>query len=86
MAYNSSLVPTNAFAGVPNDTNRISGFGFYVGVSGDVAVMPAYQEGRDLPTAVVFTAVPAGQIIPLVISRLMATDTTATDIVILGPV
>jgi hypothetical protein len=85
MAYDASLVPINAFAGVPSDTARISGFGFYVGVTGDVAVMPSYQESKGTPTPVVFTAVPAGQIIPLVISRLMETDTTATDIVIFGP-
>ena len=85
MAFNATLITKNAQAVTPSDTVRVSFFGIYVGVAGNVTLMPADQEGRTTPTAVLFTAVPAGTIIPLYTSRVMATGTTATGIVGFGP-
>jgi hypothetical protein len=48
----------------------------YVGGAGDIAVVMA--EGG---APVVFGAVPAGTLLPIRISRLMSTDTTATNVV-----
>lgn len=85
MTYSTLLTTDNAFAVTPDDDAVISAFGFYVGTTGDVAVMPVYQEGQDSPTPVVFVAVPAGAIISLNICRVMETDTTAGDLVAFGP-
>lgn len=67
----------------------MSFFGIYVGVTGNVAVMPKAQEDKTAqggtPTAVTFVGVPAGAIIPLNIVRVMSTNTTASDIVGFGP-
>lgn len=49
--------------------------GFYVGGAGNVAVVTASG------TALTFTAVPAGTIIPLVCRRISSTSTTATAII-----
>ncbi len=43
--------------------------------------MPKYQENKATPVAVTYVAVPAGQIIYLNICRVMATNTTATNII-----
>lgn len=84
MAFNATLVPINAFAVTPSDSTVISAFGIYVGTTGDVAVMPSYQIGKPIPTAVTFVAVPAGSIIPLNVARVMSTNTTASNIVGFG--
>jgi hypothetical protein len=51
--------------------------GLYVGVSGDVAVV-----FKDTATAVTLKAVPVG-ILPVQVTKVMSTNTTATDIVAL---
>lgn len=48
----------------------------YVGTTGNVAILA--QEDTD---PVVFTTVPAGTFIPVVALKVMATDTTASDLV-----
>ena len=66
--------------------------GFYVGGTGNVSVVPQHQEdaiAAGLITAanaaVLFTACPVGYTIrDFAISRIMATGTTATAIVLLG--
>ena len=85
MAYNASLISTDAQAVTPSDSTVVSFFGFYVGATGDVAVMPSWQESEPTPTAVTFKSVPAGAIIPLSVCRIMATNTSATNIVGFGP-
>lgn len=61
----------------PSDATDLTGVrAVYVGVTGNVALMALYDSA-----AVTFTAVPAGTIIPVRIKRVMATNTTATDIV-----
>lgn len=79
MAFNATTVTADAFAVTPSDSTVITAFGFYVGVTGNVAVVTSRGTG------VTFTAVPAGEIIPLAISKVMSTGTTATNIVGFGP-
>lgn len=86
MAYDASQAFKNAFPGVKNDTNIISGFGFYVGGTGDVTVLPSDQVGKASPTVVTFAACPVGFVIrDFCFAKLMSTGTTATNIVIFGP-
>ena len=54
--------------------------GLYIGTTGDVAVTMA---GDATATAVTFVAVPAGAILPLCVSKVMSTNTTASNIVAL---
>lgn len=79
MAYNASQITLDAKAITPSDSMVVSFFGFYVGITGDVTVVTAAG------TTTTFTAVPAGQIIPVAISKVNSTNTTATDIVGFGP-
>jgi hypothetical protein len=79
-----ALIAADAFDVTPSDTVIVKAFGFYVGVTGDVTVRPAAQEGKASPVDVTYTNVPPGLIIPLQVSRFMAA-TTATDIVAFGP-
>jgi hypothetical protein len=79
MAYNATLETIDAYACTPSDSAIQSGFGFYVGTTGSVSVVTAAG------TTVVFTAVPAGAIIPLNIQKINLTGTSATNIVIFGP-
>lgn len=53
--------------------------GVYVGVAGDLTVTPAYGASA----SVLFKAVPAGSLLPIRVSRIWATGTTATQIVAL---
>ena len=67
-----------ALAITPSDATDLSAYefrGFYVGVGGDVAIE---QPGNDTP--VVFKNVPEGAILPIAITKVNATSTTATDI------
>lgn len=67
-----------AFAVTKSDSTVLSGVrALYIGVTGDVAVMP-----RDSTTAVTFKAAPVG-ILPVQCVKVMSTNTTATDIVAL---
>ena len=80
MAFNASLVTADAFA-ITKSTNAavtFTAFGFYVGTTGNVNVVTSRG------TTVLFQAVPAGQIIPLCISSVRATSTTASNIIGFG--
>ena len=60
-----------------SDSTDLTGArGVYVGVAGALALMAI-----DDDTAVTLVSVPAGSVIPVRISRVMATNTTATSIV-----
>ena len=48
----------------------------YVGTTGDLAVVPIGQT-----TAVTFVGVPAGTFLPVMVSEIKVTGTTATDLV-----
>lgn len=63
-----------AYAVTPHDTNANAARALYIGVSGDVAVVT-----RGRTTSVVFKSVPVG-ILPVQVSKVLATGTTATDI------
>jgi hypothetical protein len=70
----------------PSDTVKYTRFGFYVGTTGDITVMPLAQENQPTPVPVTFKSFPGGQYITnFMISRVMATGTTATNILTFGP-
>lgn len=83
MAFDAALITRDALAVTKSDSTLVSFFGFYVGGTGDVAVVTSQQGPSGLP--VIFKSVPAGQIIPLAVCRIMSTNTTATNIVGFGP-
>lgn len=65
-----------AVAVTPSDATTLAGVrALYIGVTGDVAVV---TPGRT--TSVVFKAAPVG-ILPVQVTKVLATGTTATDIV-----
>lgn len=70
----------NAVTVTPSDTADLTSVSkaLYVGVSGDVTVNTLGGA-----TAVTFKAVPAGMILPVRCTRVLATGTTATSIVAL---
>lgn len=79
MAFNATIVTATCFAVTKSDTTKITAYGFYVGGTGDVAI----EDGDG--NATTFVAVPAGQIIPVVCSRIKSIGTSATNIVGFGP-
>ena len=73
------VIPADhAFAITPTDGVDLSFVtrGLYVGTAGNVAVI---LKGDS--SAVTFVGVPAGSVIPLRVSRVNSTNTTASDIV-----
>lgn len=80
MAANAPAQNTRKFVAVTkSDTDNLPGapIGFYVGGTGDVALVGADN------VAVTFSAVPAGTILPCGAKRVNSTNTTATLIVAL---
>lgn len=75
---NSPLPATAAFAISTSDATPLPQIprALYVGVTGNVAVRPVGSESD-----VTFIAVPAGTILPVRVSFVRATLTTATDII-----
>jgi hypothetical protein len=71
---------TSSVSVTPSDDNELAYLtrGLYVGVGGNVAL-----KLRDDSAAVVFVGVAEGTILPLQVKQVMATDTTATNIVAL---
>ena len=63
----------DAFAVTKSDTTQIQADALYVGGTGDVAVI---MKGGT--TAITFSAVPVGAILPIRVSKVMSTNTTAT--------
>lgn len=74
--YLPSGLAADAVAVTPSDSTTYSPLlcGLYIGGAGNVVV-----KGRS-GVAVTFTNVPAGTILPIVVSAVMATNTTATSI------
>lgn len=69
----------NAEAVIASDSTTLSGVrGIYIGGAGNVAFLFPGQK-----TAVTFTGVTAGLILPVQPVKVMSTNTTATDIVAL---
>lgn len=67
----------NATAVTPHDTNDLADISksLYVGTGGDVKVIMA-----QLANTVTFTNVPDGSILPIQVTRVFSTDTTASGI------
>lgn len=77
-AYNEPGVEIRAIT--PSDSTDLTGCKgfFYTGTAGNVAVRTIY--GASATSAVTITGCPADTIIPLRVTRIMATGTTATQI------
>lgn len=62
----------------PSDSTSFTPYyrGLYVGGAGNVAVLPVGQTAT-----VVFQGIPAGTILPIIVSKVLSTGTTATRIV-----
>jgi len=72
-----NFIPNQAYAVTPHDTNTFQYGLLYVGVGGDVKVMP-----QGLDTFVTFIGLAAGSILPVYV-KAVHTDTTATDMLVL---
>jgi hypothetical protein len=74
-----------AVAVTPHDANDLdrNAQSLYVGGLGNVSVHMVRQDDPDLPIAVTFLAVPAGTVLPISVSRVLATGTTASNIIAL---
>lgn len=74
--FNTPQFPDRAAAVTPSDATILPPSTIYVGVAGNVAVEPVVGG-----VAVTFTAVPAGSYIGVRVKRVLATGTTATNMV-----
>lgn len=79
MTHRNDTLYSDALAVTTSDSVEQNFSGLYIGVTGDVAV-----KGLGGVSAV-FKGVPAGTILPIVVKRVMATGTTATNILGLIP-
>lgn len=68
--------PDRAEAVTPSDVTEFVPSTIYVGVTGDVTVQPAGGG-----SSVTFTAVPAGSVVPVRVTQVLSTGTTATNLV-----
>jgi len=86
MAFNSTIgITTSAENVTASDTAIISYFYLYVGGTGNVVVQPFHQKDPANPKTVTFTSVPAGTYLRVMVSKVLSTGTTATNIVGFGP-
>lgn len=70
--------PSHAFAIVTSDADTYQpGISVYVGVAGNVSVIPEQGDGT---TVVVFKGMPAGSVVPVKV-KAVRTASTATDMV-----
>jgi hypothetical protein len=75
MTHNATLIPSHAEAVTPSDATIVGYVGVYIGTTGNVALV-----GRSGP-AVTFAGVPAGTVIPMHVTQVLSTGTTASNIV-----
>ena len=73
---NSSAPAQEAFAITPSDTTELGYRGIYVGSAGNINVLPF---SGSIP--VLFKNVLAGTILPIQVKKVLATNTTATDLI-----
>lgn len=71
-------VATKLAAVTPSDSTIVGCQALYVGGTGNVAIYP-----RDGAAAVTLSSVPAGTVLPIACSKVMSTNTTATNLVAL---
>ncbi len=69
----------NAVAITPHDTNAMSARAIYVGGAGNITL-----RARGSSADVVMTAVPVGTILPIEVTHVRSTGTTATALVALS--
>lgn len=74
MTLRNDGLASDALAVTPSDSVENNFHGLYIGVSGDVAIKGIGG------VAFTFKNVPAGTILPIVVNRVMSTNTTATNI------
>jgi len=80
MKYGSVSAPAGgAFVVTPSNTTKFRANALYVGTTGNVAV--TMEDGSQ----VTFSTVPAGSVLPLRVSQVLATGTTASNIIGLRP-
>lgn len=70
------FAPENSVAVTPGDASTHNYLGLFVGAGGDVKV-----NMKGTGTAVVFSNVSPGSFLPIQVSRVYSTDTTASNIV-----
>lgn len=77
-----AIAPSGFFAAVtPSDSTTYTGVrSVWVGTSGDLAVVPALPGGG---SAVTFVSVLSGTWLPISVQKVMSTNTTASNIVVL---
>ena len=76
MNYAALIAPAgDAFAVTPSDATHLHANALFVGTSGDVTVV------TEAGTTVTFKNVPTGSILPVRVSQVKSTGTTASDIV-----
>jgi hypothetical protein len=73
---NNQSIPSNASAITPNDTTNQHYLGIYVGATGDIRVQMA---GGGAP--VTFVGAIAGTMLPIEVTRVYLTGTTAANLV-----
>jgi hypothetical protein len=79
MTLRNDGLASDAVAVTPSDTAENNCHGLYIGTGGDVAVKGIGG------VAVTFKNVPAGTFIPMIVNRVMSTNTTAANILGLEP-
>lgn len=85
MAFNITIgQPSTAYTITPSDNTVVSYSGVYVGSTGNVAVIPLHEGPTG--TVVTFVACPVGFKIPLMVCKVMANGTTASNLVGFGTV
>lgn len=78
----ATTVYTGAVAVTPSDTARVSKTtGIYVGGAGNLAVVMGGEGAA--AAGVVFQAVQVGEVLPISVIKVLATGTTATNIIAL---
>ena len=78
---------TRAATATPIDTissaTKLNSAALYVGVGGDLSVIIAGTSNPTLADAVVFKGIVAGSFIPVIVDYVLATDTSASEIIAL---
>jgi hypothetical protein len=74
MAIDRNGLASDAFAITPHDTNTQRAAALFVGGAGNVAVTT--EDG----TTLTFTGVQAGSVLPVKVTKVLSTGTTATTI------
>jgi hypothetical protein len=76
---------SGAFAVTPSDSANLAqaSRGLWIGGAGNVNVYMSAEANRNTPTAVLFSGIPAGTLLPISVYRVLSASTTATLIVAL---